>query len=103
MAPTVSVITPCYGHAQYLAETLQSVLNQTFTDWELIAVDDSSPDSSAEVIRSFDDPRIRNIHQANQGMAGLAILAFVLRKANSSFFLTTTICSNRSSCRRVWM
>ena len=70
MTPTVSVITPCYGHAQYLAETLQSVLNQTFTDWELIAVDDSSPDSSAEVIRSFDDPRIRYIHQANQGMAG---------------------------------
>jgi glycosyltransferase involved in cell wall biosynthesis len=70
MPPLVSVIIPVYGHARYLDDTIRSALAQTMRDWEIVAVDDSSPDNSAEVIRSFGDPRIRYIWQANQGMAG---------------------------------
>lgn len=69
MSPIVSVITPCYNHARYLPETIGSVLAQTFTDWELIAVDDASPDDTAEVIRQYTDARIHYLYQSNTGMA----------------------------------
>ena len=42
----ISIIVPCYNQAQYLEECLQSVLVQTFQDWECIIVDDGSPDST---------------------------------------------------------
>ena len=70
MPPVVSIIIPVYGHARYLGDTILSALAQTVRDWEIVAVDDSSPDNSAEVIQSFGDSRIRYIRQANQGMAG---------------------------------
>lgn len=70
MPPIVSVITPCYGHAQYLPETIGSVIAQTFTDWELIAIDDASPDNTGEIVLQYTDPRIRYYRQANAGMAG---------------------------------
>jgi len=58
--PQVSVIVPNYNHAQYLEQRLDSVLNQTFDDFELIVLDDASSDDSLEVIKLYkDDPRIQ--------------------------------------------
>lgn len=57
-SPSVSVCVPLYRKEDFIAETLQSVLNQTFTDFELIVLDNASPDRSAEIARSFDDPRV---------------------------------------------
>lgn len=56
----VSIITPCYNAEKYLAQTIESVLVQTFRDWEMLVVDDCSSDGSAEIIRSYarKDPRI---------------------------------------------
>ena len=47
--PLISVIVPCYNQAQYLDECLQSVLDQTYTDWECIIVNDGSPDNTEEI------------------------------------------------------
>lgn len=57
--PKVSVILTSFNQEQYLAQAIQSVLNQTFQDFELIIYDDCSTDGSWEVICSYDDPRIR--------------------------------------------
>ena len=57
--PKVSVILTSYNHAKYLCEAIDSVLNQTFTDFELIIWDDVSPDESWELINQYKDPRIK--------------------------------------------
>jgi glycosyltransferase involved in cell wall biosynthesis len=68
-APLVSVILPVYNAAAYLRDAIDSVLNQTFSDFELIIVNDGSTDSSAEIIRTYNDKRIVTIDQANTGLA----------------------------------
>lgn len=68
--PLISVIMPVYNVEAYVAEAIQSVLNQTFTDFELIVVDDGSRDASLAICLGFDDPRIRIVSQANRGLAG---------------------------------
>jgi glycosyltransferase involved in cell wall biosynthesis len=56
--PSVAVCVPLYRKERYIAETLRSVLQQTFTDFELIVLDNASPDRSGEIARSFHDPRV---------------------------------------------
>ncbi|OGO23190.1 MAG: hypothetical protein A2144_11185 [Chloroflexi bacterium RBG_16_50_9] len=67
--PRVSVVMPTYNRAHFIAETVQSVLGQTFADFELIVVDDGSTDNTKEVIGSLKDPRIRYIYQENRGVS----------------------------------
>lgn len=55
----VSVITPTYNCAAFIGETIESVLAQTYTDWELIIVDDQSKDNTDEIINKYNDSRIR--------------------------------------------
>jgi len=57
--PRVSVIIPSYNHADFVGIAVESVLNQTYSDFELIIVDDASPDGSRAVIETYTDPRIR--------------------------------------------
>ena len=66
----VSVVIPVYNAEKYVAETIQSVLDQTYQDFEILIIDDGSPDQSVEVCRQFTDPRIKIIHQLNRGLAG---------------------------------
>ena len=54
-APAVSVIMPCYRAVAFIAETLESLAAQNFTDWELIAVEDGLADGTEEIVRSFAD------------------------------------------------
>ena len=71
--PKVSVLSPSYNHEKYVAEAIQSVLNQTFDDFELIITDDASTDKNVEKISKFTDRRItllKNDH--NQGTAASA-------------------------------
>jgi glycosyltransferase involved in cell wall biosynthesis len=65
----ISVIIPVYGVEQYIAATVQSVLEQTYKSFELLIIDDGSPDKSIEVCQQFADPRIKIIHQENQGVS----------------------------------
>lgn len=65
----VSVCTPSYNCGAFVGKTIQSVLNQTYQDFEIIVVDDCSTDNSEEVIKSFKDPRIRFFrNEKNLGM-----------------------------------
>jgi len=63
----ISVVMITYNHEKYIAEAIQSVLDQTYKDFEFIIVNDGSTDRTDEIIRQFEDPRIRYIYQANQG------------------------------------
>lgn len=65
--PAVSVVMAVYNGATHLPETLESLRAQTFTDWELIAVDDCSRDDSVAVLQGFGDPRIRVIRSPENG------------------------------------
>src|ERR1035437_3509693 len=65
--PKVSVILPVYNGERYLKDAIDSVLNQTFTDFELIVINDGSRDQSLEVAKTFNDPRIKIIDQKNMG------------------------------------
>lgn len=65
--PTVSIITPLYNKAVYIAHTIQSVLSQTNSDWELLVVDNNSTDGSWEQVQAFHDSRIRLLQSPKQG------------------------------------
>lgn len=67
--PAVSVVIPLYNKGLHIARALNSVLTQTFQDFEVIVIDDGSSDDGAEIVRGFDDPRIQLIHQENQGVS----------------------------------
>ncbi len=54
--PKVTVLIPVYNAESYLKECIESILNGTFTDFELLLIDDCSTDSSVEIIRSVTDP-----------------------------------------------
>jgi Glycosyltransferases involved in cell wall biogenesis len=72
MKPVVSVIMPAFKAEKYISKSIESVLAQSFSDWELIVVDDGSPDDLASVVRKYaaQDARIRLISQENQGACG---------------------------------
>ncbi len=67
--PVVSILLAAYNHAKYVAEAIQSALDQTYRDFELIIIDDGSTDGTADIIRGIDDPRIlKRFSETNQGM-----------------------------------
>ena len=65
--PEISVILPVFNSEEFVRKSIESVLAQTFEDFELIIVNDGSTDSSKDIIDSFKDDRIRLINQSNQG------------------------------------
>ncbi|MBQ7986827.1 MAG: glycosyltransferase [Clostridia bacterium] len=69
--PKISVIMPVYNGEKYLRETMDSILGQTFTDFEFIVLNDASKDSTEEIIKSYDDDRIVYLkNEQNLGVAG---------------------------------
>ena len=68
-APLVTVAISTFNRAEYLEESLKSVLAQSFRDFEVVVVNDGSTDSTAEILESIDDPRLRVYHQENKGLA----------------------------------
>ena len=68
--PVVSVVMPVYNRERYVGAAIESILAQSFTNLELVIVDDGSTDDSVEVIQGFDDPRIRFFQlPQNQGVS----------------------------------
>lgn len=67
--PTVSVVMSVYNGEKHLAEAVQTVLDQSYTDFEFIIVNDGSTDRTREILNSFTDPRLCIIEQANLGLA----------------------------------
>jgi len=67
--PSVSIIMPAYNAAKTISDSIQSVLNQTYTDWELIIINDGSSDSTSSIVGAYPDPRIILLEQQNSGVA----------------------------------
>lgn len=66
--PLVSVIMSVYNGEKYLRESIESILGQTFKDFEFIIINDGSTDKSENIIKSFNDPRIKLISRSNKGL-----------------------------------
>ncbi len=69
--PFFSLVTPVYNIERLLSKTIDSALSQTFTDWEMILIDDGSPDKAGEICDKYvkQDSRIKVIHKKNEGLA----------------------------------
>ena len=81
--PQITVALPVYNGEQYIAVAIESVLGQTFSDFELLILDNCSTDNTLNVIKTFDDPRIRLIvNTKNLGMIGNWNLAVSLATGN---------------------
>ena len=88
MSPLVSVIIPSYNHEKFLKERIDSVLNQTFQDFELIILDDLSPDNSREIIESYRaHPKVSQIiyNEKNSGSTFFQWNKAVLSLAKGEF------------------
>jgi len=84
--PTISVVIPLYNKGPHIARALNSVLNQTFQDFEVIVVD-SSTDDGADIVKGFNDPRIRLIYQEKQGVSAARNLGIDEARAELIAFL----------------
>jgi len=64
--PLISVIIPAYNHQRFIGAAVDSVLQQTVSDLELIVIDDGSTDNTGEIVKGYSDPRLTYVHQENQ-------------------------------------
>lgn len=75
--PLVSLILLSYNYARFIGDAIRSILAQTYPHWELLVIDDASTDSSVDVIRSFNDPRLRLLRlESNLGASAAYNLAY---------------------------
>lgn len=84
----ISIITASYNYAEYISETIESVINQTYSNWELIIVDDGSKDNSVEIIKSYcyKDSRIKLFQHKNGKNKGLKqTLLLGIKKASADW------------------
>jgi glycosyltransferase involved in cell wall biosynthesis len=70
LSPAISVVIPLYQSERTIGETLRSVVAQTFTDFEILVIDDGSSDNGPDIAREFADARIHVVSQTNRGLAG---------------------------------
>ena len=85
--PEISVILPVFNSEEFVRKSIESVLAQTFEDFELIIVNDGSTDSSKDIIDSFKDDRIRLINQSNQGPGAARNNALKIAKGRYVMYL----------------
>ncbi len=85
----VSIIIPCYNQAQYLEDSLQSVLEQTYTNWECIIINDGSPDNTDEIARKWivKDGRYIYLNKKNEGVSSSRNLGIKTAKGDFIQFL----------------
>ena len=79
--PKITIIIPTYNGKKYIGETIQSVINQTWQNWELIIIDDGSEDNTCEIISAIEDPRIYLYKAGRVGIIG-RLLNIGLEKAS---------------------
>lgn len=70
--PRVTVVTPTFNAASYVRQCVESVLAQSFEDWELVVVDDGSTDGTPDIVESYRDPRVRCLRHPHRGLRALA-------------------------------
>jgi glycosyltransferase involved in cell wall biosynthesis len=87
--PLVSVVIPAYNAASYIQDTLESVRSQTFTDWELLVINDGCTDATAKIVEIYHriDPRIQLVTQLNSGVSAARNLGAKLAQGELIAFL----------------
>ena len=80
--PKFSVVIPLFEKGPHIARALNSVLNQTIQDFEIIVVDDGSTDDGADVVSGYGDPKIRLFQQTNQGVSFARNKGYELARAD---------------------
>lgn len=83
----VSIIIPVYNGEKYISDTIQSVIDQTYKNWELIIVDDGSTDNTADIVKQFNDSRISYIKKNNTGVSDTRNVGANLAKGEILCFL----------------
>ena len=93
MSDMISIIIPAYNAADYLAQTIESVLNQTYSDFELILIDDGSTDRTREIIKDYQckDARIKYFYKENGGVSSARNLGLQRLPVISCLFWIVTI------------
>jgi glycosyltransferase involved in cell wall biosynthesis len=96
--PTVSVVMSVYNGEKYLRDSIESILNQTYKDFEFIIIDDGSTDRSKQIIQSYSDKRIRLISRENRGLVsslneaiGLARADYIARQDDDDVSMPTRL------------
>lgn len=84
ISPVVSIIIPSYNHENYIATAIQSVLDQSFSNYELLIADDASSDDSWNVIKSFNDGRI-TLYKFDINMGAAETVNFLIAKARGNY------------------
>ena len=86
--PAITIIVPVYNCASYLPRCLDSLLEQTFHDWEAICIDDGSTDDSAKILKTYAerDARVRVLRQANAGLSAARNAGLAQAQANLIMF-----------------
>jgi glycosyltransferase involved in cell wall biosynthesis len=101
--PLVSIIVPCYNQAQYLGEALQSVLDQTYKNWECIIVNDGSPDNTEVIALDWleKDSRFKYIYKENGGLSSARNAGITIAKGEFIQFLDSDdiLESNKLQCQ----
>jgi len=89
MSKLISIITPVYNVEKFIVETIESVIKQTYTNWELILIDDGSTDNSSEICKQYavKDKRIKYIYKTNSGQAAARNLGIKNAKGEYITFL----------------
>src|SRR4051812_30349914 len=82
--PKVSVIMASYNHAKFVQTAVQSVLLQTFEDWELCITDDASQDGTPDIVEAIDDKRIR-LHRLPENRGVSAALNDAIRRSSGDY------------------
>lgn len=83
----ISVVIPLYNKEHYIKSTVQSVLRQTYSDFEIIIIDDGSTDNSAQVIKTFNNSAIRYFYQENKGVSAARNYGIKVSKGEFIAFL----------------
>lgn len=86
-APFFSVVVPTYNKSDYIAQCIESVLNQTYMDFELIVIDDGSTDESRMIVERYHDRRVKLISQSNQGVSAARNKGVLNARSNRIAFL----------------
>jgi glycosyltransferase involved in cell wall biosynthesis len=84
--PKITVVIPLHNHEKFVKEAVHSVLEQSFSDLELIILNDGSTDSSEDVVKSIRDDRIRYFYQDNRGTHHAINRGIHLARVNTSVF-----------------
>ena len=88
----VSVIIPLYNKEKYIRKTIESVLSQTYNNFEVLIVDDGSTDNSANIVKSIDDDRIKYIYKENGGVSSARNRGVIEAKGEWILFLDADDC-----------